>query len=200
MAAFRVFLIALALTAPVWALSAVPAHACSCGRDRLSLEESLEIADVVAVGVVSDARPSPGEPSLSPNTYGSMQIDVEIEIEEYLRGSGSRPMVLHTRGSVFVDADGEVSVEPGGNPSCGYVPELQSRLLLYFETEDEDLVLNSCLTNTNANEVRIEEAIEYLKSEREAENSSIWPLALAASGLLILLSGAAIFLSRRRAS
>ncbi|MGB2694708.1 MAG: hypothetical protein WBD55_05905 [Dehalococcoidia bacterium] len=75
------------------------------------------------------------EPVSPPNTgiVGIIHTQVvsSIRIDEYLKGSGPRLLDVESLASVFQHANGDVTIEPGTSPSCGFAPPLGETWILF---------------------------------------------------------------------
>ncbi len=225
MAAFRVLLIAVALTAPVWALHATSVSACSCGSTGASIAD----AEIVAVGTVTDMRPVSGLPdSSTAPEFLHANVVSEIAVEEYLWGSGGPSLLVYSDTVIRMGPEEEFAVLPGPHPDCSYGLRLDARYLLIFTDANEELWASSC--SGTVREIRSDDPLADVRQflqvptleptpeatqqpqptivefpasgfgEGGTNRSSAWPIALVASGALVLLSGVAILLDRRRAS
>ncbi len=223
MAAFRVFLIALALTAPVWALSAIPAHACSCGSTWVPLLD----AEIVAVGIVGDVRPAAplpvrdDEPELPPGDtlasqyFSRVEVISEILVDEYLRGAAGDALLVHSSTTVQVDPDGELTVADGIQPDCGYGLRLDARYLVFFSDANEEYWTSGC--SGNVREIRHDDALTDIRQllqepvtqptvvdlpetgmgSGDTDSSVGWQVT-AAAGVLLTASASVIFVTLRR--
>lgn len=153
MVAFRVFLIALALTAPVWALHATSVSACSCMSD--TSVERLRAADIVVAGVISDvslierlpARTPQFAPdgSIEPEGFYDVEVESEFTVDEYLRGSGPSTLTIRSRTSVLRYGTGELEIYEGTSPSCSRGLALSANYLIYrAEPLDDPLQTSAC--------------------------------------------------------
>ena len=227
MAALRVCLIALALTAPVWALHATTVSACTCGSTWASVAD----AEIVAVGTVIDMRLAGGltDGSTTPD-YRGIEVVSEIAVEEYIQGSGGSSLLVHSENAVRIGPGDEFSVSRGPQPDCSYGLRLGGRYLVFFADTNEEYWTSAC--SGNVREIRPNDAlvdvrqflqkptleptiettpettqqaqptvVEFPESglgRGDSDRASAWPIALAASGALISLSGVAILLNQRR--
>ena len=128
MAAFRVFLIALGLTAPVWALSANSAYACSCGAD---LESLVNRSAIIVIG-------TPVDTAIIDSSVGTgyqALTETSVDVQTYVKGSGPGVLLLRSVAMTDQDKGGLTVVVPGLGPTCGYAPDLNIRHL-FFATEE----------------------------------------------------------------
>ena len=132
MAAFRVFLIALALTAPVWALHAGPAEACTCGMDLARMVDS---ADLIILGTADDVSLLDGFGD-QVDELRRVEVESTISVDTYLLGSG--PDTLQVRLSAEVHGSREKpTIGFGLGANCGYAPEVDARHLLFIGREGD---------------------------------------------------------------
>ncbi len=209
MAAFRVFLIALALTAPVWALSAIPAHACSCGAD---LESLVNRSAIIVIG-------TPVDTAIIDSSVGTgyqALTETSVDVQTYVKGSGPDVLLLRSVAMTDQDKGGLTVVVPGLGPTCGYAPDLNIRHL-FFATEVENGVYRTggCQGNiaflpgnTFADE-RLETVRQVLEESTivdlpdtgtgrgDPDGSLGWQVT-AAAGLLLAASASVIFAASRR--
>ena len=230
MAAFRVFLIALALTAPVRALHAVTVQACSCAGSTDTLEQRLRAADVVVVGMISNIRVidklPPRTPQILPDGsfesegYDDVEVESDFVVSEYLRGAGPSTLLIRSKTFVEQHGSGEVKIYEGSSPSCSRGLALSANYLIYkAEPLDDPLQTNACDVS-----IRLIEDDEQLQEIRqllqepppqptvidfpdtgtgsvEPDSSLGWQVTAAAAGLLLTASASAAFFAiRRRAS
>ncbi|MCH8161045.1 MAG: hypothetical protein IIB88_04015 [Chloroflexi bacterium] len=90
MAAFRVFLIAVALTAPVWALHATTVSACT-----FSLRDNVRAADLIAVGRIDDIRVLPAESDPLLEEFDLTPVEIQLAVSDYLKGVGSEDLLVY---------------------------------------------------------------------------------------------------------
>ncbi len=124
MAAFRVYLIAVALTAPVWALNATPAHACS-----YSLRDSVRTADLIAVGTIDEFHVLGASSVAEPGEPGElMSVEIQVSVSSYLKGSGPEKLRV-SQTAAEISPDGEVLGLASGT-SCARGISLNSHCVL----------------------------------------------------------------------
>lgn len=210
MAAFRVFLIALALTAPVWALNAVPVQACSCGGE---IEPLVNRSAIIVIGTPRDTTII----NTSVGTGYQALTETSVDVQTYLKGSGPDVLLLRSVSMTSQDSNGLLVVVPGLGPTCGYAPDLNIRHL-FFVTEEENGVYRTggCQGNvaflpgsTFADE-RVEEVRQLLQEPTvidlpetgmgngDPDGSLGWQAAAATAGVLLAASASAIFVATRR--
>ncbi len=196
MAAFRVFLIAVALAAPVWALNATTVSACTCGIQLL--EDSVAQAEFIVLGTVASVRSTDPPQEFE----GSPWLVSTVSVEEYLKGSGP-PTLQHTF--------------PGNIASCQSGNREGNRYLLaYVRQSDGTFGTSFCSGSLDLTDARGEAAAQHVQDVRDLLESPVvgfpdtgtglaqpdsslsWLLAATAgSGAALLLAGAAL---RRRPS
>ena len=227
MAAFRVLLIALALTAPVWALHATTVSACSCGFDGNTFAERLRAADIVVVGVITDVRVIDELPartpqllpdgSVEPEGFNDVEVESDFAVDDYLKGSGPSTLVIRSRTGVLRHGTGEVEIYEGTSPSCSRGLALSASYLVYrAEPLDDPLQTSACDVSIRLieNEEQLQEIRQLLQEPTphptvvdlpetgmrsgDPDGSLSWHVTAAAAGLLLAASASAIFVAVRR--
>ncbi len=228
MAALRLLLVAALLALPLWVAHTMPVHACSCVPDAFEPAEQLARSDLILVGTVTGLRlvnpvtplPTPADPGESTEPILLPQADVEwsVRVDEYIKGSG--PETVEVRSSTMVTVSpGEVTIQSGTNPLCGYAPQRDARLLLYL-TGSGPYTTSACSGNWEIlpeNETDVQARIDELRAALTAapptqvglppagsgppHHSAPIVLLIAASALAgIGLAANAAFALRRRSS
>ncbi|MCH7579462.1 MAG: hypothetical protein IIB22_04405 [Chloroflexi bacterium] len=228
MVAFRVFLIALALTAPVWALHATSVSACSCVGSSDTLEQRLQAADVVLVGRVVDLRLDQELPSRTPqfnpdngeeisDWYQGIDVVSVFRVDELLRGSAPNPLEIHSYTDVSVGPGDEVLISSGGSGDCGFAFTLESRYVLYYSTELGERVSTGGCSQDRVS-IQDDQHLEKLKQllhqpkpqptvvdlpetgmgSGDPDGSLSWHVTAAAAGVLLAAFASAIFVAVRR--
>ena len=227
MAAFRVFLIALALTAPVWTLHATTVSACSCGFDGNTFAERLRAADIVVVGVITDVRVIDELPartpqllpdgSVEPEGFNDVEVESDFAVDDYLKGSGPSTLVIRSRTGVLRHGTGEVEIYEGTSPSCSRGLALSASYLVYrAEPLDDPLQTSACDVSIRLieNEEQLQEIRQLLQEPTphptvvdlpetgtgsvDPESSLAWQITAAAAGALLAVSASAALVTLRR--
>ncbi len=124
MAAFRVLLIAVALTAPVWALHATSVSACS-----YSLRDSVRTAELIAVGTIDEFHVLGASSVAEPGEPGAlMSVEIQVSVSNYLKGSGPEKLRV-SKPAAEISPDGEVLGLASGT-SCARAISLNSHCVL----------------------------------------------------------------------
>lgn len=209
MAAFRVFLITLALTAPVWALQAMTVSACTCGLD---LPRIIARAELVVLATVLDQDIVEGPVIKS----GQYRVESTIVIDTYLKGKGPERLSVWSTASVREDADGAFEIIHGLGAGCEWAPTPGVRYLM-FVARDEEGAYQAGGCSSYADGEFVDELVDDIRQLLQeptpqptivdlpetgtgvsvADSSLSWQIT-AAAGLLLAASASAIFVAVRR--
>ena len=215
MAAFRVFLIALALAAPVWALNATTVSACS-----YSLRDSVRTADLIAVGTIEEFRVLPAESVTHPEEFGDWTpVEIHFSVSDYTKGSGPEVLLVF-QPAEEIGREGEhisrISMSNGTSCARGLgLGEHCVWLLAHRDsTHYETITPAGCTADQSAAAINADGIRQLLEEQATTDPTIVslgdagagptrsgsefqWLVAAAAgSGVTMLLAGVAI---RRRA-
>lgn len=144
MATLRLLFAATLFALPLWVASTAPAHACSCGT---TTSEAVGGADLIVLGTVTGARVV-GDPSVADGTLSDGSVEWTLNVDEYVKGSGSATLVGTSTTSVTLGPNGEVTFYPGTSPSCGWAPQEGRYLLFLYRDDAGHIETGACAGNT----------------------------------------------------
>ena len=201
MAAFRVFLIVLALTAPVWALHATNVSACTCGIQLL--EDSVAQAEFIVLGTVERVEATDPPQEVAQEFDKLPWLVSTVLVEEYLKGSGPAT-VQHTFLGNFAGC------QSGNREGNRY-------LLAYVRRSDGTLGTSFCSGSLDLTGASGEAAAQHVQDVREllenpvvgfpdtgtgtgdpGDSSLGWQVTAAAGVALAVSASAALVALRRR--
>ena len=217
MAAFRVFLITLALTAPVWALHATNVSACT-----FSLRDSVRAADLIAVGTIDDFRVLPTESVTQGEELGDrIPVEIDFSVSDYIKGSGPEVLLLY-QPAVEIGHEGErISRILDGRTDCGSAMVLYDQCVLLLARSDSARYQKTTPFGCSADQSDVASRADLIRQLVDEQSTSeatepaivslgdvgtgptrsgsgfLWLLAaLAGTGAAMVLTGAALIARR----
>jgi len=193
MTAFRLLLVAALLALPFWVAKMAPVHACSCAA--LSVADVVATTDLIVVGTAGDVQLA--DPLPADATVSFTDIQWAISVQEYVKGSGPDRLDVRSKTYVQVVPGKGIQVNPGGDPTCGYAPDVALNYLFFLSRRDDGLyTTGGCAGNQPITADTEASVSAYLDKIREVLRE---PVALPATGSgpshngappIVLLAGA----------
>ncbi len=172
MATLRLLLVAALLALPLWVAHSKPAHACSCASQSPS--EMVSRAELIILGTVRDIRLTDVTPGPDPETPvdpgNSSHGDVEwnVDVAEFLKGSGPNQLSLRSPAAIFLDDNGDYAFRSGLDATCRWAPSEGTYLLFVGQREDGRYGTGGCAPNLLRTQENEEQFAQFLADIRTA--------------------------------
>jgi hypothetical protein len=139
----RVFIAAALFALPLVVVLQTPAYACSCAD--LTLEQRVDLADVIFVGTTESRRvigPLPEPVPLSEPLTASTTAEIEttVAVQEYLKESGPESLAVRSMAFVSIHQGQEPAVFEQSGPGCQFAPVLGMDYLFFSFRRDDGLL------------------------------------------------------------
>lgn len=188
-----------------------PAQACSCVS--ITVEEEVQVADIILTGTVTEFTITP---PLDPDTPDTLEhtSNVILQVDEYLKESGPSTVTILEPGlTYYFDDDGDVGMAISSCTTFGPA-SVGSQYLLYLQGEVDSLVSPGVCGSRRINQddsdyvEDVREAVAAVEalpttgsappSERSGESTPWLPIIGSSLGLTLVASGGWLTLRARR--